>query len=1014
MKRFLTLGFLAVLFSFAAAPQAGATFPGGVGLIAVSEQSTGNADIFTFYVDPATDAVSHRTQLTDHAADDYDPAWSPDGTRIAFVSERDGNPEIYVMNADGSDQTRITGNGFEDLDPAWSPDGSQLAIRRNLDGNNEIVLIDAADGGNPVNLTNDPASDFNPEFSPDGTAIAFQRFTSGSGVGFGNEVMLMNADGSGQTNLTENENTINDGEPTFSPDGSKVAFHSNRESSFRVYVMDLADRSVAQAADPGIFTNQEPAFSPDGTMIATRVGATNSNLAILRLADSSFTQVTPGGAQATPSWQADDLAPTPGFTAGPGESEIISTGAATFGFSSSEPGSTFECSTDGAEFAACASPHEITGLSDGPHTFSVRAIDLPGNVSEPVTRTFSVVTTGPVIEITATPAAISGSGTAEFTFSASEPLSAAECEWDDSGWEPCVSPMTRSGLSDGPHTFRVRGTDELGNVGDPVIHEWVVETIAPTVTITARPEHQTSEPNAWFSFTSDNPSASFECRLNPWPDSPWLPCVSGIGFENLPDGTHGFEVRAVGQGAGPGTAAQVIWRIDTVAPRLGLHDAPASPTTLTSATFRFEMNKDGFTFTCQLDDGAAEPCSSPVTFPALAAGDHSLLIRALDGDGEVVDSVHHGWKILADLPLATITSAPAGTVSSHSSAVRFRADQEEAVFECRTGEGAWSECSSPASVVTTTDGPVAFSVRAKLPGEEPGAASTLEWTVDATAPSVSLTGGPSGRVAAGDATFTFDSNDPTANLTCRVDDGSWEPCAGEYTVGGLADGAHVLRVMAVDAAGNTGTARRDWTVDRTGPETTIRSAPAARTANRSARFAFSASEAQSTFECRLDNAAWVSCASPWQANFVKLGSRRFAVRAIDDLGNVGAVTSHRWTVTPPKVKGLKPGLKTFRRVALDRHGIGRIATVTCPEGRCRVTAPKRINLRLKGRKFTPGIRSPRGFYRERSSEIMVTLSPGARKVIKRHGPARIKLRLKVESNNGKRVVRNVRVTLVAR
>ena len=106
-----------------------------------------------------------QVRLTDSQASNGGPAWSPDGMKIAFDSERDGNKEIYVMNADGSGQTRITDNQADDTDPTWSPDGLRIAFVSDRDGNREIYVMNA-DGGDQTRLTNNPDSDSAPAWSP--------------------------------------------------------------------------------------------------------------------------------------------------------------------------------------------------------------------------------------------------------------------------------------------------------------------------------------------------------------------------------------------------------------------------------------------------------------------------------------------------------------------------------------------------------------------------------------------------------------------------------------------------------------------------------------------------------------------------------------------------------------------------------------------------------------------------------------------------------------------------------
>jgi Tol biopolymer transport system component len=118
-----------------------------------------NPDMDEIYVMNADG--SEQTQLTDNDANDLYPSWSPDGEKIAFTSYRDGNPEIYVMNADGSEQTRLTNNDADDIAPSWSPDGEKIAFTsiRDVDDESEfnaIYVMNADDGSDVTRLTNPP------------------------------------------------------------------------------------------------------------------------------------------------------------------------------------------------------------------------------------------------------------------------------------------------------------------------------------------------------------------------------------------------------------------------------------------------------------------------------------------------------------------------------------------------------------------------------------------------------------------------------------------------------------------------------------------------------------------------------------------------------------------------------------------------------------------------------------------------------------------------------------------
>lgn len=184
-----------------------------------------------------------------------DPAWSPDGTKLAFRSDRDGNPEVYVVNADGSGVTRLTNDPAPDYEPTWSPDGRQIAFVSRRTGQAEIFVMNA-DGANPVRLTDGAGDSYAPAWSPDGRHIAFTKQEGRP------RIYVMNADGSDPRRQPPAEGEF----PSWSPDGLRFAF-SGLECSD--YYPDLCYTAVQLSDGSGTgYTGEHPSWSRDGVRIA--------------------------------------------------------------------------------------------------------------------------------------------------------------------------------------------------------------------------------------------------------------------------------------------------------------------------------------------------------------------------------------------------------------------------------------------------------------------------------------------------------------------------------------------------------------------------------------------------------------------------------------------------------------------------------------------------------------------------------------------------------------------------
>jgi len=231
-------------------------------------------------------------QLTSSPGWDGDPAWSPDHSKIAFATDRDGNREIYVMNSDGTNPVRLTNDGAADYGPAWSPDGRRIAFVSERTGTSHIYAMDA-DGSDLKLLTNGIQPDREPDWSPDGKRIAFLRenwdWDNPGGI------CVMDASGANVTQLTWNPR--GDSQPVWSPDGRKIAYARVTYYTTDIYAKD-ADGTGNTPLTLDLEYASNPSWSPDGLNIAFSSVAgdeysNDSEIIIVGIDGSRSASVTP-------------------------------------------------------------------------------------------------------------------------------------------------------------------------------------------------------------------------------------------------------------------------------------------------------------------------------------------------------------------------------------------------------------------------------------------------------------------------------------------------------------------------------------------------------------------------------------------------------------------------------------------------------------------------------------------------------------------------------------------------
>ncbi len=235
---------------------------------------------------------------------------------------------------------------------------------------------------------------------------------------------------------------------------------------------------------------------------------------------------------------------------------------ASFTFSSDDDNATFECNLDGAGWSACSSPVSLTQLPLGSHTFQVHAVDGASVDATGASQSWTIAP--PDTKIIGAPTDPTYSSDATFTFFSHAPGATFQCSLDGAGWTACTSPASYSSLQYGLHTFAVRAVNDVAV--DPVgaSKSWTIVKISNLTTqITQGPPATTRQTAASFSFTSNDPTATFACSFD---GGPLAPCTSPATYSGLSAGGHGFAVYAFEGDTGDATGANRTWTVDLTTP----------------------------------------------------------------------------------------------------------------------------------------------------------------------------------------------------------------------------------------------------------------------------------------------------------------------------------------------------------------------------------------------------------------------------------------------------------------
>ncbi|MDP2269917.1 MAG: Ig-like domain-containing protein [Archangium sp.] len=609
-----------------------------------------------------------------------------------------------------------------------------------------------------------------------------------------------------------------------------------------------------------------------------------------------------------------------------GPTGTVSSTTATF-VVSSEPGATFECNLDGAGFTACPATSSYMGLSDGPHTLEIRALNGAGTPDPtPVSQTWTVDSSVPDTTITVQPPALTSSTTARFEFTATKADATFECSLDSGAWVACTSPFVTAGtLADGVHVLLVRAIDGAGRTdATPARATWQVDTTAPNAPVITEPvAGATTGPLPNFGGLGE-PGSTVTITINGQPvcsgvaaaDGRWT-CAATTPLPAGPQTATATAKDPAGNTSMPSMPRPFV--VDASTPDTVILTGPSGLTNQSMAAFTVTSNRTGATYECSLDGAAFMPCSASPSFTGLMDGLHTLEVRAVENGMTDPTPASRMWTQDTTPPVTPgITSpAPNGTTSptptftgtgEPGSTIVVRVDGQPVCTTTADATGAFS-CAGPG---TLTPGPHTVTATSTDPaGNSSPPSTTVDFTVAAGALDTAIIAGPSGTVSSTSATFSFVATVVGATYECSLDGAAFTPCTTPVTFSSLSDGSHTLEVRAVDGATVDSTpASRTWVIDSSAPMAPVISTPADMSTVTTRLPTFSGTaEPGSTVRVSVDDAlvctAVANASGAWSCTPMAPltdGAHRVSAVAKDAAGNLSPVSmTNLFTVSVPAV-----------------------------------------------------------------------------------------------------------------
>ncbi|MCD6359471.1 MAG: lamin tail domain-containing protein [Armatimonadetes bacterium] len=591
---------------------------------------------------------------------------------------------------------------------------------------------------------------------------------------------------------------------------------------------------------------------------------------------------------------------------------------AVFSFSASEKNCSFQCQLDGQNWQDCGLQIRYENLKDGSHYFQVRAVDRAGNIDPtPVSYRWEIDTAPP-----SKPAVISPTknitNQAKLILQGTKSEDTTDVLINDSStgvtYPTATTWQKEVNLEEGNNVFNIKSQDKVGNISNSLSFSIFLDTSIPETILKTKSFVLTNQKSIDFIFQSDDEEATFQCQLDggDWQDYP-----SPATYENLKDGSHYFQVRAIDKAGNIDPTPSVFsWTVDGSAPETILNTNLSSLTNQTTASFSFTADDPTATFECFLDDNNFSPCSSPQTCTDLTEGIHNFVAQAVDQAGNIDPTpASFTWTIDITSPEEPTINLPF-QITNQSNLTLSGAKSED------TKNILINDLSDGVTYPTTTtwqkevvlkEGENIFEIKAQDEignTSVPASYSILLDTIVPNSPTIIEPNSNQIFNAKKDVNpeiasvqiLIKGSAEPENFIILTLNEIKYETVADQngfwQTEITLKEGVNDLEVFSQDQANNVSNPYSiSIFLDTTSPDTTINLHPLNLTNQTSATFAFSSSEENTTFQCQLDEQGWQDCLSGVNYTNLSDGVHVFEVKAIDQAGNANSTPDiFIWTI----------------------------------------------------------------------------------------------------------------------